>query len=75
MLVFSIIIDAIQYIAMGPNIFSWAYTIFLVGNAASINLEDFIELKNGVFWIAINVTFGACFLLLVLYIFNTFMLK
>jgi hypothetical protein len=75
MLVFSIIIDAMQYIAMGPNISAWAYMLFFIGSAASMNLDDFIDLKNGVFWIAIDVTFGVSFLLLLLYLFNTFMLK
>jgi hypothetical protein len=71
----SIFSDSVQFMAMGPAIGSWAYAFQMIGNAASINLENVIDLKNGVFWFVLIVCLAACFVMFIFYLFNIFMLK
>ena len=59
MLFASIGIEAFQYINLGPSLPKWVGIIKTISNSARVNLESFINLKNGVYWSVLHAIFGA----------------
>jgi hypothetical protein len=55
-------IEFIQATAMGPSIKTLLNILYIVGMALSMDLSDVLDLKNGVFWVVVDVFFGLVFL-------------
>ncbi|CAG9319094.1 unnamed protein product [Blepharisma stoltei] len=62
----TIAVEFFQYAAMGPDFSLISSTLSKVSDAFSLNLDDLLELKNGVFWIVVNIVFGGIGLWIVL---------
>jgi hypothetical protein len=60
---------------MGPEFGSWASFLTLIANLFSVNIDNVVEFKNGVFWIFLDVSFGLCGSLIVFFVFNLVVLK
>jgi hypothetical protein len=47
---------------MGPEFSSLSSFLAAVGDALSVELENLIEMGEGIFWIALNIVFGSLFI-------------
>ncbi|CAG9319093.1 unnamed protein product [Blepharisma stoltei] len=62
----TIAVEIFQYAAMGPDFSLISPAVSNVSDAFSLNLEDFMKLKNGVFWIVADLVFAGIGLWIVL---------
>ncbi|CAG9329489.1 unnamed protein product [Blepharisma stoltei] len=62
----TVIIEFFQLISMGPNLASISALIGDLGNMLSLDINDFISTKNGVFWFFLGFIFGVVFIWAVL---------
>jgi hypothetical protein len=51
----TMIIELIQTMSMGPSVKSLNYTLWTVGMMFQIDLSSVIDMKEGTFWILINI--------------------
>jgi hypothetical protein len=61
-----VIIDAIQFSAIGPDFTSLSSFAVDVGNAVSVDLKALIEFKEGVYWTCLTIVIILCFVWAVL---------
>jgi hypothetical protein len=66
----TIFAEFFQLIALGPDSSNLNEFIVTLGNALVVDLEEFVYIKNGMFWTILTVVFGVLFLWLLLWIFN-----
>jgi hypothetical protein len=71
----SLFLDFLQYISTGPDFRDISQLLTEIGNAASVDLEDFVNMKEGVFWFFVNGALGLTGLMICLYVFNTFCIR
>ncbi|CAG9332932.1 unnamed protein product [Blepharisma stoltei] len=55
----TIIIEFFQFLAMGPDFSAINSIITGIFDTFSLNLDNILKLRNGVFWIIVNVVFGS----------------
>ncbi|CAG9313525.1 unnamed protein product [Blepharisma stoltei] len=67
-----ILIDFLQYLAMGPDISAFDQVTSFLYDYAAVNLSVLINFKGNPYWIAIAVTFSVCYLWLFLSLFIYF---
>jgi hypothetical protein len=68
--ILTMIIEFVQVSAMGPNIKSLSYSLYVVGMALNVDLSDLLDLKNGVFWFIVNAFLGLVGLYIILFTLN-----
>ncbi|CAG9330181.1 unnamed protein product [Blepharisma stoltei] len=62
----TIIIEFFQLLMLGPSIKPISPFLYSIGDALSLNFDEFITVKNGIFWIIIDFVFGGVFIWVVL---------
>ncbi|CAG9316739.1 unnamed protein product [Blepharisma stoltei] len=62
----TIAIEFIQFSNMGPDYSIIGSFFYSIGNIFSMDLEDVIKLRNGIFWIVVDVVFGGIALWVIL---------
>jgi hypothetical protein len=57
-----VLVDFLQYLAIGPSFNSISSAITDLSKATSVNLEGLIDMNDGMFWLILNVVYALCFL-------------
>jgi hypothetical protein len=52
------VLEFVQSMSMGPSIKSLNYTLWYLGMMCQVDLSNVIDMKEGTFWILINVLLG-----------------
>lgn len=60
---------------MGPDISGFAGPIQQIGDMFRVNLEDMMDMKQGVYWIVLDVCIFFCSLNTFFFFFNNFVIK
>jgi hypothetical protein len=60
---------------MGASLSDISEVVVTLGHLASVELENVIDLKEGVYWIVLTCVNCLSLLMLILYIFNVFMIR
>lgn len=71
LLMASVVLEAFQYAALGPDYQSINQFIFDLGQAFSVSLNNLVTFSKGVYWICLNGTLAVCavWVLLIIYVF------
>jgi hypothetical protein len=62
----TIVVEFFQYCAMGPSFASLTFFVQEIGYAMSVNMEAFIELSHGMYWLILTIVILIVFLWIVL---------
>lgn len=65
----TIFVDFVQISSQGPSLDRIAGIFSEMGSAFSVNLEDFVSLKEGVYWLVLNVLLFLCAVWVFLFLF------
>ena len=48
-------IEFFQYITTGPDFSEYAFSLSVIGNTLAADVEEIVDLKDGLFWVVVNV--------------------
>ena len=69
-LVLGMIIEFFQYITTGPNFSQYALLLHLIGNILAADLEEILDLKDGLFWSVVNIGISLTGLMMIFSLFK-----
>ena len=55
MVLAGMLVEFFQYITTGPPFEDYSFEIHVIGNTLSMDLEEVLDLRDGLFWIIVNV--------------------
>ena len=64
------IIEFLQYIAEGPDFSEYILLIYVIASTSAADIEEIIDLKNGLFWVVVRVCIAATGIMMLLYLFK-----
>ena len=62
--------EFLQYLGEGPDFSAYAYELCVIASLAAADIEEVIELKDGLFWNVVTACFAMTGVMMVLYLFK-----